>query len=346
MANHSPIKDTGAFFTIVPETREVTVPKTHKVIGVVGDHLAEQLTFEIPQYIDGHDIGGCARRYVSWANVDGEPGNDQLNELTERPEGAKEGMLYFTWTIRDRLAAAKGLVQFSVHFEDIDDQGVTLYHWGTTNCKNCEILDSVNHAVGTYKAIWVAGDTLVIEDYTPVEDGALVLETPGIVPEGTLTITENGLHEVGKYAQVDVNCNPKDTLDLTVTDSGEHDVKNYQKVRLTVFHECDLTVINRASRKVYVQGVARDENNAKTVYKNVGTEISAGRSKTFPMILANTEVTLYDGTPGTGNAYKLIYSKLISVTGAEILTDGYTDGSENIKLLAKRGAASVEIVDR
>lgn len=214
MANHSTVRDTGAFFTIVPETREVQVPSTHKVIGVVGDHLAEQLTFEIPKYIDSHDIRGCARRYVEWENVEGERGSDQLVELTELPEGAQPEMLYFTWTIRDRLAAAKGLVQFSVHFEDVDTNGLRLYHWGTTTCKICEIRDSINHTLGKYAAIWVAGDTLVIEDYTPVEGGALALETPGIVPEGTLEINAVGTYDVGKYAAAEVVLNAEDYPDL------------------------------------------------------------------------------------------------------------------------------------
>ena len=204
MANHSTVKDTGAFFTIEPETREVKVPPTHKVIGVVGDHLAEQLTFEIPKLIDGHDIAGCVHRYVGWVNVEGERGSDQLVELTELPEGARDGMLYFTWTIRDKLAATKGLVQFSLHFEDVDANGERLYHWGTTVCKNCEILDAINHTIGAYAAIYVAEDTLIFSDYAPVEDGALALETPGIVPEGTLEINAAGVHDVGKYAQAKV----------------------------------------------------------------------------------------------------------------------------------------------
>jgi hypothetical protein len=144
MANHSNIKDSGLFFTIVPEKRQVVVPETHKIIGVVGDHMAEQLTFEIPKTIDGHDISGCARRYVAWKNAKGTTGSDALVELTDPPEDAKEGMLYFTWTVRDQLTEAKGQISFSLHFVDVViGGGGVIYHWGTTDCKNCEILDCV-----------------------------------------------------------------------------------------------------------------------------------------------------------------------------------------------------------
>ena len=277
MAIHSIIKDTGAFFTIVPETREVTVPATHKVIGVVGDHLAEQLTFEIPKLIDGHDISGCARRFVEWANVEGERGSDQLVELTERPASARPEMLYFTWTIRDRLAAAKGLVQFSLHFEDVDESGVRLYHWGTTVCKNCEILDSINHTLGAYKAIWVAGDTLVIEDYTPVDDKTLALETPGIVPEGTLEITNNGTHDVGLYAQVKV-----------VVPEAETEMANG-------------LIVNNSSVEIFVDFCQRDRTNFNTGTKQVSVTVAPGESYAVEDAMRYTSLLVYDGRDGQFN---------------------------------------------
>ena len=100
--------------------------------------------------------------------------------------------IYFTWTIRDGLTVANGAVQFSIHFEDTDDNGLVVYRWGTAPCTDCEILDSVNAVLGAYQAIYVAGDTLVIADYNPVKDGTLSLDSAGIIPSGTLEITKGG----------------------------------------------------------------------------------------------------------------------------------------------------------
>lgn len=199
MTNHSGIIDSGTFFEIVPNTRKITVPPMYKVIATVGDHLSEQLTFRCPKLIDGHDVAGCARHYLTWKSVNQEVGHD---ELTLRD--TDDEYIYFTWVVRDGLAVAKGLVSFSVHFEDTDPNGLTIYRWSTATCTECEILDSINAVLGAYEAIYVAGNKLVFADYIPVKDKTLVLETNGLIPEGTLKIEKNGIFDVGRYAQADV----------------------------------------------------------------------------------------------------------------------------------------------
>lgn len=205
MAKHGGIKDNGTYFVIDPLARKVIVPHTQKSISVVGDHNSEQITFECSQIIDGHDISKCEKRYVSWINVNGVVGHDGLQ--IAQVEQSAEGKVYLTWTIRDGLTVAKGVVQFSIHFEDTDDNGKILYRWGTTICKDCEILDSINAVLGAYESIYVVDNRLVFEDYNPVKDGTLKLETNGLIPEGTLIINHNGTFDVGKYAQVAVEIN-------------------------------------------------------------------------------------------------------------------------------------------
>lgn len=203
MAKHGKVKDSGAYFVIDPVSRKVIVPHVHKSIGTVGDHNSEQITFECPQMIDSHDISQCESRYVTWINVNGEVGHDELH--IEQVEQSAEGTIYLSWTIRNALTVAKGVVQFSVHFEDKDGSGATLYRWSTATCKDCDILDSINAVLGAYEAVYVAGNKLVFGDYNVVKDGVLKLETNGLIPEGTLYIDENGSYDVGKFAEVKVN---------------------------------------------------------------------------------------------------------------------------------------------
>lgn len=195
---HSGIVDGGAVFEIVPHLRKVIVPSSHRVIGTEGEHCSEQITIRCPKTIDGHDIPGCAQHYVAWKNVEGEPGSDELDLVPGDGD-----MVSFKWVIRDALTAAKGLVSFSVHFEDKDENGKTAYKFSTTTCKDCEILESINNVVATYEAIYVKGNTLVIANYTPVTDGKAVINTT-MMPEGILEITEDGEYSVGQYAGVSV----------------------------------------------------------------------------------------------------------------------------------------------
>lgn len=233
MAKHVGIKDSGAYFVIDPVSRKVIVPHAHKSIGVVGDHKSEQITFECPQMVDNHDITECDHRYITWVNVCGEIGHDEL-DFAEVDNGA-EGMIYLSWTIRNGLTAENGVVKFSVHFEDcsdgdnfncpecgnpMQDNGKVNYRWSTATCKECEILDAVNAAVGVYELIYTDGDTLVFADYTPVRDETIVLETNGVVPSGNEVIDTNGHHDVATLASVDVAVPAERAPDIEVSESG------------------------------------------------------------------------------------------------------------------------------
>ena len=236
MHNFSKLIDGGVPFEIVPNTRKITVPQKNRVIGTVGDHLSEQVRFVCPMVIDGHDITLCGRKYVSWRNINNEQGNDELKELAR-----ENGEVLFYWNVPDGVTVGKGVVSFSVHFEDVDDNGKVEYRWGTSSCSDCEILDAVNTVLGTYKSIYVSGNKLVIADYTPVHDRTLELNSESIIPNGSLSIATNGKHDVRQYAEVDVNVSCDHDLtnltpenvkkDVTInnvtgTFEGDHDLTN------------------------------------------------------------------------------------------------------------------------
>ena len=201
MTKHGSVKDSGGYFVIDPVSRKVIVPQSHKSIGTVGDHRSEQITFKCPKIIEGHDVSQCSSKYVTWINVYGGYSNDEL-DLVQGVQGT-DGMIYLTCTIRNALTVAKGIIQFSVHFEDKDENGDTLYRWSTASCRDCEILDSINAVFGTYEAVYVSNDTLVFDDYTLVADETLALNS--IITSTPKTITKNNeTYDVTKVGTVEV----------------------------------------------------------------------------------------------------------------------------------------------
>ena len=276
MAKHGGVKDSGEYFVINPTTRKVTVPHAHKSIATVGDHNSEQITFECPQIIDGHDISQCDSRYVTWVNVLGEYGHDKL-ELTQVEQGA-DGMIYLKWTIRNPLTVDKGIVQFSVHFEDVEARDIitSTYRWSTATCKDCEILDSINQDLGVYEEIYVDGEKLVIADYNLVKDKKLHLGTDGIVPEGTLYITENGTHNVRNYKEANVNVvtpipdgyiKPEGSIHVT-TNGTFHNLSQYE----TVFVQVPQDSGNTPTINVSESGLITASANGKSATHQLSVE--------------------------------------------------------------------------
>lgn len=56
MAHKHPIYDTDPHFKIDGDTRVIINASDVKVALMQGDHNSERFTFEIPRYVDGHDM--------------------------------------------------------------------------------------------------------------------------------------------------------------------------------------------------------------------------------------------------------------------------------------------------
>lgn len=141
MAVHSGIEDESARLQIVASTRKVTVPSACKIIGTVGDHNSEQLTFQCPKTIDGHDVMNCALHYIIYQNAAG--GKGRVAVKPEQNPDAEDSMV-FTWLISSGVTAAAGNISFSVYFVDLEADGVTVaYRWSTTNNGELQVLPNV-----------------------------------------------------------------------------------------------------------------------------------------------------------------------------------------------------------
>ena len=148
------MRDTDKHFIIDPVTRAITNANAAKNKLIQFDHNSEIFTFEIPQYVDGHDMNKCDKVEIHYINIDGktkEQSKDLFNakaaantdsDLVFNIEGEK---LLFCWKISGNATKYAGSLNFLVCFSCIDDAGVITYKWHTDIFKGIIISDGLSN---------------------------------------------------------------------------------------------------------------------------------------------------------------------------------------------------------
>lgn len=134
MAHIHSVYDTDKHFVIDPVARTIT-NVSGKVVVVQGDHNSERLTFEIPRYIEGHDMLSCNKVEVHYNNVsaasptDKHPNAYEVDDLQESPADAN--IVIFSWLISKGATGYSGKLEFHVKFMCDDGDGKPDYVWKT-----------------------------------------------------------------------------------------------------------------------------------------------------------------------------------------------------------------------
>ena len=88
------IIDSDARFTINPITRAILNETSRKTILIQGDHNSERYTFEMPMYVEGHDMTLCNRVEVHYLNIGAKKDqNSGLYKRARRNAQARQGAI-------------------------------------------------------------------------------------------------------------------------------------------------------------------------------------------------------------------------------------------------------------
>lgn len=154
------VPDSDTYFRIDPNTRQIKNTNYNKTVIMQGDHNSERFTFEIPRYVDGHDMSLCNRVIVHFDNVGDSIENVHhdvayMDDLRINPENPET--VISSWLIRREATQIVGILSFAIQYlcvGDVDD--VITYEWKTDSYDEIEIRQSKNN-----------GEAAVI-DYTNV----------------------------------------------------------------------------------------------------------------------------------------------------------------------------------
>ena len=138
------VPDSDTYFMINPYTREIENTNYNKTVLMRGDHNSERFTFEIPRYVDGHDMSLCNRVIVHFDNVGDSIENiysdvAYMDDLRINPDNPDT--VISSWLIRREATQIVGILSFSLQYQCVEGEEIT-YEWNTDSYDEIEIRKS------------------------------------------------------------------------------------------------------------------------------------------------------------------------------------------------------------
>ena len=141
MSHEHKLRDTDPYFRIDPDTRLITDLSDNGTTIVQGDHNSERFTFELPRFIDGHDMSMCNVVEIHYINIGSNERHSDVYEVLEedretiRIANSSDEALLCSWLLSNNATALSGTLNFALRFKCTstgeDGEAVVDYSWGT-----------------------------------------------------------------------------------------------------------------------------------------------------------------------------------------------------------------------
>lgn len=218
------IYDADKHFIIDPITRVITA-LSEKLTLIVNDHNSERYTFEIPRYIEGHDMSLCNKVEIHYDNIskDKRTTNHDFYTVTDmKVSEDDETIVVFSWLISESATQFVGKLQFSIHFECISDEAIREYAWNTYYFKDVKISDGVNnteHVLVEHSDFVNRMETLV-EGAIKKRPKAIMIDLPSSdwQGDGQICYQSVEVESVTANSQIDLRPSPEQLHELLVSE--------------------------------------------------------------------------------------------------------------------------------
>jgi hypothetical protein len=148
-----PVPDTDTYFVIDPITRQIENTNSKKTVIMQYDHNSERFTFELPRYIDGHDMLECTSVTVNVDNIEvvESDGVEVVEEVEPRVNSDAPDMtdlrvhpndpekVISSWLISRNSTQLAGILSFHIEFKCADSNGNVVYEWSTDSYDEIEV---------------------------------------------------------------------------------------------------------------------------------------------------------------------------------------------------------------
>lgn len=222
MAHNHSVYDGDTHFKIDPATMKITNASEVKALKR-GDHAAERFTFEMPRYIEGHDMSICNKVEVHFNNVKYDSttretttasGFDMVDDFSVSE--ASEETVIWSWLVKGDATQLDGTLNFCFRFacmtgDVIDYQkfsdtftgvpvGEVIFNTDAVAKKYADVLEAWRAEL--LEAIANGGAVKTVNGVQPDENGNIVIDIPAPVTDehiNSLINTALGVIENGTY---------------------------------------------------------------------------------------------------------------------------------------------------
>ena len=142
MAHIHSVYDSDTHFSIDPVTRVLKNEGSKKTMVIQNDHNSERLTFEIPRYVEGHDMSLCNKIEVHYINIDSQTkqesvGLHEVDDMQISPDS--DDIVIFSWLISQNATKLIGPLKFLCRLSCVSDDGSIDYAWNTAVYANLSV---------------------------------------------------------------------------------------------------------------------------------------------------------------------------------------------------------------
>lgn len=141
------IADDDAHFVISPITRNIEYLENKELKIMQFDHNSERFTFELPRYVESHDMSLCNVVHVHWVNRDKATGaeNADVSELYNLHIDSKNAeTVVCSWDISREATQLAGTLSFLLEFICRETEQIN-YSWHSDIFQDVTIKEGMNN---------------------------------------------------------------------------------------------------------------------------------------------------------------------------------------------------------
>lgn len=146
MAHIHNIFDAEPRYVIDPVTRLISKLSKGDEVIVQGDHNSERFTFEVPRWVDGHDMSTCDRVEIHYINIGSNARKSDIykvNDLQFDPDDTQK--VICSWLIAQTATSLSGSLNFVLRF--VCTSGSTIeYAWNTLPYTSIKVGAGINNS--------------------------------------------------------------------------------------------------------------------------------------------------------------------------------------------------------